>query len=1055
MGARRSSWGRFALLPVLAVVLALGAVADRPPASEAAAPNAVRLSGSGQFIRVPNRTALRLTTNFTVELWMKPGTMTTARGLLNKDFYQLRAQPSGSGVQVVFEVRISGTNRSVTSGVLPTNQWHHVAATYDGANLRLFANGVLVSAAPQTGSVDRSTRPLYLGAGAGGGSPFAGTIDEVRISKVVRYTGNFVPPSAAFANDGSTAGLWHLDEGSGTSTSDSSSTSATGTLVGGAVWTPDSPFGGTGGDQTPPTLNFIQAGSVTANGATITWSTDEPATTQVEYGTTSSFGSASPLQTGLTTGHTVVLAGLLPNTTYSYRVHSRDAAGNLATSSPARTFQTAAAGTGTGQWSSLMNWPLVAVHAAMLYTGEVLLFDAWQKPTTTKLWNPTTNQMRDVSVNEGLFCSGHVQLADGRLLVVGGHDPALTSTVAGIRDVNIFDPATGTWSAAADMAELRWYPSATTLADGRVLALSGNTVWGEWANTPEIYDPATNAWSYVSGVDTSSQQDDEYPLTFLLPDGRLFTLANVTRESRFLDPAARTWTPTGLGLTPAANASATMYLPGRILISGGGTYGSNSDALTTTAVVDLTAATPQWRTIAPMTYARYMHNLVVLPDGKVLAVGGSTKVSTGATTGVLPAELWDPATETWTVLPAIAQPRMYHSTAVLLPDGRVLSAGGGRYNNTTDYFGAQTYAPAYLSAGPRPTIAGAPASAAWGASVAVTSPEAGTVARVALANLGSVTHSLDMGQHYAPLSFTVSGSTLSVTMPANGNIAPPGYYMLFLINAQGVPSVAHMVRIGAAAGPDVTPPSISGAAVVTVTDTTATVQWTTNEAASGQVRYGTSPASLTGSTALDASLTFSKSQTITGLQPSTQYSCVIRARDAAGNEGTSAPLTFTTAATPPPPPAAPLVGTTQVLTWTDSNIAGSAQAFQFTAATSGTVTKLALYLDAGSAATQVVVGLYTDVSNKPVQLLTSAPIASPVNGAWNTVTVPGVTVVAGTKYWIALLSPAGAGEVRWRGTQFGGGWSAITNATNLALLPGSWSGVAWQGNSPISAWGGP
>ena len=162
----------------------------------------------------------------------------------------------------------------------------------------------------------------------------------------------------------------------------------------------------------------------------------------------------------------------------------------------------------TGRWGPVMNWPLVAVHATMLHTGEVLMWDGWELPAAAaKLWNPATNVFTSVPVQSGLFCASHSQLADGRLLVVGGHNGG----EVGIRDVNIFDPQARSWSYAPDMSRARWYPSSTTLGDGRVLVVSGQINPGSWADTPEIYDPETGAWTSVAQISTADMHDSEYP----------------------------------------------------------------------------------------------------------------------------------------------------------------------------------------------------------------------------------------------------------------------------------------------------------------------------------------------------------------------------------------------------------------------------------------------------------------------------------------------------------------------------------------------------------------
>jgi hypothetical protein len=441
---------------------------------------------------------------------------------------------------------------------------------------------------------------------------------------------------------------------------------------------------------------------------------------------------------------------------------AHDAAGHQTTSAPVVvTVSNTDPAALSGQWDPTMDWPVVAVP------GD-------------------------------LFCAGHSFLSDGRLIVMGGH----AGGEVGTPETNIFDPVADAWTRVSDMNVQRWYPSIIRLADTRMIALSGQIVHAVWADTPEVYDSRTDVWTYMSGVNTSDVHDPEYALSYGLPDGRVFVLAASTDVVRILDPAAQTWTPapsnSKLFLT-----SAVMYRPGKILASGGGTA---SQAQTSALVIDETSATPAWRTVASMAFPRYQHNLLMLPDGTVLAVGGSTIIDQSSHSGTLAAEIWNPITETWYTLASMRDPRMYHSTAVLLPDGRVLSAGGGREATGTNYLTAQVFSPPYLFKGPRPTVGSVPAVAAYGSTITVSTPDAADISMVSLVSLTSVTHTLDMNQHFVDLAFTRNAGSLTVTMPANGPVAPPGYYMLFIVNGRGVPSTAAMIRIPSP-GEDAEPPT--------------------------------------------------------------------------------------------------------------------------------------------------------------------------------------------------------------------------------------------------------
>jgi hypothetical protein len=345
----------------------------------------------------------------------------------------------------------------------------------------------------------------------------------------------------------------------------------------------------------------------------------------------------------------------------------------------------------------------------------------------------------------------------------------------------------------------RWYPITTTLSDGRVLILGGETnCAGCNAPTPEIYDPTTDTLSLLTGADYNFPY---YPHTFVLPDGRI--LVSSTAESpivsQTLNLNTRTWTPVGTQKLEAGTA--VQYRPGKILKTGTSTDADwavrNSSALA--YVLDMNQPNPDWRQIASMAYPRTYAPATMLADGTVFVSGGGiTTAATDPSGAVYNGELWSPDTEAWTTTPPMQTPRLYHSTALLLPDGRVVVAGSGRDDPgtvPTDRFSAEFYDPPYLFKGPRPTITSAPAGVGYNQQFTVQTPDAAQIGSVSMIRLGSMTHAINMGQYYVPLTFTAGSGSLSVQSPANGNWAPPGYYMLFIVNTNGVPSVAAMVDV--------------------------------------------------------------------------------------------------------------------------------------------------------------------------------------------------------------------------------------------------------------------
>ncbi|MEO8611280.1 MAG: galactose oxidase-like domain-containing protein [Chloroflexota bacterium] len=439
-----------------------------------------------------------------------------------------------------------------------------------------------------------------------------------------------------------------------------------------------------------------------------------------------------------------------------------------------------------GQWSSVEQWPLVAIHAAMLENGQIIMWDRENDGTTSmRLYNPATDTFTKIADPGGasVFCAGFVVLPDNRVVLNGGH--MVTGDNYGLVSTNIYNPATGKWSKSGDMAEARWYPTTLTLGDGRLFTMGGSITPTANALIPEIYNTSSGTWSQIP---TASMDVPLYPRIHLLPNGKVFFVNVNNAWSRTLDLTTGLWSVAS-GNAASRSFSSVQYLPGKIMISG---KGQN------TAVIDMNqAGKPNWRVTQPMAYSRYNHNLIMLPDGKVLAIGGSNDDSNTDSSAVRPAELWNPSTEQWTTLPSMATPRMYHSIAMLMQDGRVMVAGGGRSKTQTNYLNAEFYSPAYLFKGARPTISFASSEAPYGASMTVLTPDANSIQSVVLISNPSVTHAITFNQYYVPLTFTKGNGQLTVQIPTNKNIVPPGFYMLFLVNSNGVPSIAPIMKISA------------------------------------------------------------------------------------------------------------------------------------------------------------------------------------------------------------------------------------------------------------------
>jgi hypothetical protein len=452
----------------------------------------------------------------------------------------------------------------------------------------------------------------------------------------------------------------------------------------------------------------------------------------------------------------------------------------------------------TGQWAPTIDWPIISVHAMLTYTGKILTMQGdFSSGGTQYVYNPADGTNVNVpNAASDLFCAGQAVLPDGRIVVIGGTS---TSGGLGTTNVNAFNPATQGWDVLARMNHARWYATGTTLGDGRVLATSGyNAASGDLVTIPEVYSPATNSWTDLPGATNSIPI---YPFMYQLPDGRVLHAgaSEVATSTEVLDLTSQTWTTIDARIIDGA--SIVNYAPGKFMKAGSAADSGNSGPSSNTAyTLDMNQANPSWEPTAPMQYARSFVNLTSLPDGTVLATGGETDKSGYIdSNAVLPAELWNPASGTWSTLAWMTVPRLYHSDAILLPDGRVWVGGSGGDSGVTDQKSSQIFSPPYLFKGARPAITSVPSTVHYNAPVFVQTPDAAGIARVSLIRTGSDTHSFDQNTRMLPLAFTQTSGGISVQTPLNSNYAPPGYYMLFIVNSLGVPSIASMVNLSGSA----------------------------------------------------------------------------------------------------------------------------------------------------------------------------------------------------------------------------------------------------------------
>jgi hypothetical protein len=401
-----------------------------------------------------------------------------------------------------------------------------------------------------------------------------------------------------------------------------------------------------------------------------------------------------------------------------------------------------------------------------------------------------------VNTHTVMFCSGHAFLSDGRLMVIGGKDQSSLGT--GNKDSTFFDYTTNTWSIGPSMMSGRWYGTLTTMANGEVFAGGGLIKFGGSLNkVPEISTGGQASWIELSGASAGwISSSISYPTTFLAPNGDAFVAG--PNPSAFYVDLANPGKEIGVATSRFGirfEGSAVMYDVGKILIVGGA-----SPATATAEVIDLNASKPTWQSTSSMSYPRQFLNATILADGTVLATGGTLggeTVTPDLANAVLPSEIWNPVTGVWTTVASLPHQRLYHSTATLLPDGRVLTAGGITGTSALVFKDAEFYSPPYLFNGPRPVIASAPTKVTYGRTFSVVTPDAANIANVNWIRLSSTTHAFNMNQRFMHVSFgrSADGTGLTVTAPSNPNICPPGHYLMFILNSSGVPSIASIVQI--------------------------------------------------------------------------------------------------------------------------------------------------------------------------------------------------------------------------------------------------------------------
>ena len=472
-----------------------------------------------------------------------------------------------------------------------------------------------------------------------------------------------------------------------------------------------------------------------------------------------------------------------------------------------------------GEWSTLLDWPIHATHSGLLPNGDIISWHAEYTNTNGRggifVTDPETLAHSEITygnigVSTGFFCPGFNLLPDGRFIGVGG------SFSRDSHDTLIYDWANNDWERKAETEFVRYYPNMATLPNGEMLLFAGVYEEGQGdsqeTDYPEIYNVENNTWRTLSNAGHEFDHN-WYQWVQVAPNGTVF-YAGPQQDTYSLDvDGTGTWTKLQARDTfRRTYGSYAIYdaAAGKMLITGGL---GNGAALTNADILDMN--TGDRVTSNSMTYPRRNGDLTILADGTLFASGGITSNKlTDYDFGVLPGEIWDPETGQWTETDSMVHPRQYHSTALLLPDGRVFKAGGGPCAglgaciqegldpSEVELFDAEFFSPPYLfnpdgTLADKPTIVTAPDSIENGTTFIVESPDAANISKMHLIKLGMNTHSQDMAQRLIKLNYSVSGDlmTVSGSSTSNANVALPGWYMLFLVDDNGVPSEGHMINI--------------------------------------------------------------------------------------------------------------------------------------------------------------------------------------------------------------------------------------------------------------------
>lgn len=455
-----------------------------------------------------------------------------------------------------------------------------------------------------------------------------------------------------------------------------------------------------------------------------------------------------------------------------------------------------------GIWSPLENWPVHATHAVLMPDNSIL---SWHWSSAgIDLYDVEAETHLDLTFNDGyaqgdrdLFCAGFTHLPDGRLFLNGGNLPGATTTF-------LFDSASTQFTQIESSQYERYYAAATTLGSGDLLIFGGHPEETnlEPNDYPEIYRPGSGWRTLTAAPEVFDHQ--YYQWVQQAPNGDVFYAGPLPQLHYLNVEGDGAWIPSAWRDTNYRTyGSYAFYDVGKVLVAGG--FGDDGVSLKSARRIELSASDDQVvvSPVGDMAHPRIMMNMTIMANGELLVFGGNhSNELTNFDTGILPTEIWNPATGQWREVAPLNRTRQYHTAGLLLPDGRIFAAGGGSCAGCLEdlYLDAEFYSPPYLfnvdgSLANRPEITLGPEFLNLGTRFHLRSPHAAEIERAHLIKLGSSTHSQDMTQRLIPLRFQTGGELITLDLPENPNVAVPGPYMLFLVNEAGVPSVAHMVNV--------------------------------------------------------------------------------------------------------------------------------------------------------------------------------------------------------------------------------------------------------------------